>query len=48
MKIFILIISHLLAVVLGWRCNDIVFHYIAEKIDFEEIAKRLEKLNDER
>lgn len=47
MYIFILIISHMLAFVFGWRCNDALFHYLAEKIDFEEAAKRLMEGEDD-
>lgn len=45
MKVFYLILSHVLAFCLGWRCNDMIFHYLAEKIDFDEAAKRLMEMD---
>ena len=47
MNVFILIISHALAFVLGFYCNIKLMEYIYAKVDFDEAAKRLMELGDD-
>lgn len=47
MKVFYLIVSHILAFGLGWHCCFKLFQYINTKIDFDEAAKRLMEMGDD-
>ncbi len=38
----------MLAFVFGWYCNTKAFEYISAKVDFDEAAKRLMEVDDER
>lgn len=47
MKVFALIISHILAFGLGFQCNLKLMEYVHEKYDFDEAAKRLMEMSDD-